>query len=464
MNIADQYQNINRMLAQRMMRHAESVLRQWAQELARFDYFDRLSSLSQNYDYTFSYYLSTPVHYMGDPAGVIDDDRDSILSDLTRQYYLLADEMYASLLLKQGIAPTLYGFGANNRESAINYFSRCVALRDEDIDWLVELSNQSDQPAFAILVISAMAAGLRNVFQFNAFRALITISKADNQMVAEQAVAHLILLAAYYDVRLDFFPDLQDEISDLFHDSQRPLQVMCALIESSKPRQEVPDEELLDSLPEELYDVLEANRENIGEKINAEISQAQPFVTDIVTILPGTWVFTQIAAEDKTREFVAKLYVSIGRNEEAFEGVLMNRGDLIHDAELKADYALYNELYDEALTGYQALEEQGLSSPKIRFRIGWCALMTMDLELAEKYMVARLRESEPWVEDYLNYAHLCFIKGDKVSAFEYYREARTRAGSMKNFKATFCPDRRVLADMGIPLQEIYLMEDRLLHP
>lgn len=463
MDITQQYQTICRMLAQKMMRHADQVLRQWARQLQNFEYFDRLSSLNQNYDYTFSFYLATPVHYEGDPAGAMDDDRDTILSDMTRQYYQLTDEMYADLLLLNGRVPKMLGFGRDNRDSVLNYFSQCVRLRDEDLNWLLQIADEHDSSALAILATSAMALNLRvNGFQYEAFRNLIDLSMVSNTIVAEQALAQLILLCAVYDVRLDFYPELQEAIEQAVGEGERAFAALLAIVDSAKPKHDMLEPEMIDALPEEIYQVLDADADTIEQKMDAEMERAQPFINEIVNILPGTWVFGVIVTNDTQREQMAKIYAEQLRNEAAFEGILMGRQDLIHDPELRADYSLYNELYEEALEQYLAIEEKGYSSARIRFRIGWCALMVGDLEKAEQYMVARLREEHTWVEDYLNYAHLCFIKGDKVSAFEFYKQARERAGSAKRFKSTFCPDRRVLVDMGIPLQEVYLMEDRLL--
>ena len=47
-------------------------------------------------------------------------------------------------------------------------------------------------------------------------------------------------------------------------------------------------------------------------------------------------------------------------------------------------------------------------------------------------------------------------------AYETYRQARTLCKNSKEFFALFRPDRRALVDHGIPVEIVYLIEDKLL--
>ena len=366
------------MLGQRMMHHAEAIIRQWAIEVSEQTFYDRIASLSENYEHTFDYYLSAPVHYAGDPECKEDDDRDAVLDEMTRRYYELVDDLYLAVRHKRGI-----------NEEPGDY----QMMRMEALEQLLE--------------------GCRDV----------------DEDKAHQAMAHLILWLANFDTRIGYYPDIQDKVSELVGDSETMYMVLMSLVRDNNPKK---------------------MGEGLGE-----------FFQHMVEILPDTGIFNLLVNSDEKREQMAKVYVGRRLNEQAFDGVLMGREDLINDPELHADYDLYNELYDDALAGYEAMIEAGTADDEAYFRAGWCALMVNELGKAEKYMLYRLRRKKPVVEDYLNYAHLCFVKGDKATAYEYYMEARKKAGSIRRFKETFCPDRRVLNDLGIPLQEIYLMEDRV---
>lgn len=431
MSVEEQYLSVQHMLSQRMLSHAESIIRQWAIQLNRQEYYDRIASLSSRYDATFQYYLSTPVHYDGDPDCAVDDERDHILDELTQAYYDLTDTIYADLARKEGIFPTIAGFDTSSEDSMMRYFSFASPLRDEDLAWLEQTCIEAENEDLCTHLVSALAANVRqHVFSAPAVLSLIRIALGPVEPVAYQATAQLIMLLAHYDTRIDFYPDIQQAFQDLVADSDRAFALLGAVISDDQHRTAAPE------IRELFHSTLE--------------------------ILPSTGVFSAICTTDAQRQQVAELYVDLGMNEQAFDQVLMGRSDIITDRELRADYYLYNELYDEAFADYQHLIDVGVATDRTYFRAAWSALMIGDYAHAEQYMIYRLRLPAPVTEDYLNYGHLCFVRGDKATAYEYYLLARQNAGSLRHFKDTFCPDRKVLADMGIPLQEIYLMEDRLL--
>ena len=47
-------------------------------------------------------------------------------------------------------------------------------------------------------------------------------------------------------------------------------------------------------------------------------------------------------------------------------------------------------------------------------------------------------------------------------AFENYLEAKRQCKSTRTFFDLFRPDRKMLVEKGIPLEQVYLMEDHLL--
>lgn len=94
--------------------------------------------------------------------------------------------------------------------------------------------------------------------------------------------------------------------------------------------------------------------------------------------------------------------------------------------------------------------------------IGKMDLLWDDLEVAEQWLANHLVEEQPTPIDYINYAHCCFVRGDRLMAYENYRQARSICKSAKAFFALFRPDRQLLVDHGVPLEQVYLMEDQLL--
>ena len=73
----------------------------------------------------------------------------------------------------------------------------------------------------------------------------------------------------------------------------------------------------------------------------------------------------------------------------------------------------------------------------------------------------KLRKGKGEALDYIYYAHCLLLKGDRLMAFENYKQARQMFNSVKEFYALFRPDRSALVDHGVPLEQVYLIEDQL---
>ena len=386
-----------------MLNHAFVVLRQWAQELGFAPYVDRVHSLEDNYKQLFDYYL------VGD-----DPQRDAIHDQLTTEVYRLGDEMYSDMCLKQGKAPEMRGFDRTNIASITNYFSACVHLQEEDLDWVVEAANDPEQASMGFVAVAALSANLRETFHEDSLLTLIDVIDAENQMVADQALASLILLLAQWDVRIDYFPDMQKAFEQKIGDGERAFLLMRSLIRSSNKSisQMVADEHITkEDIPEELTEVLgEDASEQSVEDLLSRLSKLIPktenaYIQTIVELLPETWVFDLIVGEDEQREVVI------------------------------------DHLYLE---------------------LGYMGFMWDNIDEAEEWLVDRLRSGLAKPKDYLNYGHCCFLKGDRMMAFENYLEAKRLCKGTRAFFDIFRPDRKILADKGIPLEQIYLMEDHLL--
>ena len=96
-------------------------------------------------------------------------------------------------------------------------------------------------------------------------------------------------------------------------------------------------------------------------------------------------------------------------------------------------------------------------------KIGRMDLLWDEPDIAEKWLVKKLRGGKATAKDYMNFGHCCWlIRGDRTMAYENYRTARLMCKTAKDFFAIFRPDRHYLAEKEIPLEHIYLMEDQLL--
>ena len=81
---------------------------------------------------------------------------------------------------------------------------------------------------------------------------------------------------------------------------------------------------------------------------------------------------------------------------------------------------------------------------------------------AEQWLVKKLRSGKATAIDYINYGHCLLLRGDRMMAFENYRQARQMCKSAKEFFTLFRPDRNQLVDQGVPVEQVYLIEDQLL--
>jgi len=404
MTLDDQRTTIERALGERMLNHVFFFLRQWAKELAFAPYSDRIYSLSQSYDGLFDYYLAAD-----------DPDREAVHDKLTSETYRLVDEMYADIRIKRGLSPEMHGFNHDNHNSIMRYFSSCLHLQDEDLDWLYDTSNDPSHAGLALVAMAGLSTNLKEHFQENALLTIIDCIGSDNMVIAEQASVYSILLLAQWDLRLDFFPEVQDAFIEQCGDGSHMFIAMKALIRSvnTNLKEMVENHELTEEdLPDEIRELInkDTNEDESFEEKLAHISHLLPkteeeYLRTIVEILPDTWVMDTVLHEEEERiEAMERLYMEVGSID----------------------------------------------------------LMWARLDEAEEWLLNRLRTNRATAKDYINYAHCCFIKGDRMMAYENYREAKRICQSNRAFFDLFRPDRKMLVEKGVPLEQVYLMEDNLL--
>ena len=158
----------------------------------------------------------------------------------------------------------MYAFNHVSPQSVMQYFTYCLRLKDEDYAWLRNVSNDTNQAAVALMAVAALAKNIRECFNERALLALIAGINGENEVVAEQCLANALIILANYDVRIDFFPQIQtafmDAVSEMGDEGEDAFHTLCALVRSVKYnwRDSIASGELkVEDLPEELQSLLE---------------------------------------------------------------------------------------------------------------------------------------------------------------------------------------------------------------
>lgn len=397
--LEEQVITIERALGERMIKHALFVMRQWLNELGDGNtYEDTYHSLFEHYSRLFENWLVS--------AG--NNEEDS-LNTMTTETYRFVDEVYAALRIKRGLSPSMHGFNGENPQSVMHYFSSCVQFSESDMQWLRMVLDDTSHSSIALMAVAAMAKNMRECFQENAFIALIEGANAANPLVAEQCLANSLLLLAHYDVRIDFFPEIQDAFLTAIGDGEHAFEILCALIRSTKVNlSEMVEAGELDmqNLPEELRNLINASgMKDIYPKAEVMMpSSEREYMSGIVQMLPETWVYMAVVGENEERKRkIQVFYLSIGSM------------DMLWD----------------------------------------------NTDTAEQLLVKKMRAKGGDAMDYINYGHCLLLRGDRMMAYENYHEARRKCKTAKEFYALFRPGRKQLVERGIPVEQVYLIEDQL---
>lgn len=403
-SLDDQILTIERALGERMIDHALVIVRGWLNELGENNpYEEACLSISQEYQSIFDEWLT------GD-----NPERESTLNRLTTETYRLVDASYASLRIKRGLSPEMHGFNPNSAQSVMHYFSNCVQFQENDWKWFSTIMSDDSQAALGLMAVGAIAKNIRECFNEQAIYALIDGLSSANAVVAEQCMANLIILLAHNDVRIDFFADIQNAfmaaIDELEDDGEQAFQTLCALVRSVKTnwREQIASGELkVEDLPEELQSLLELT----GEKDNIEgvmgwvPKSEQEYMQGLIQMLPDTWVFSAIVGDSQERaRQIAIMYLSVGRMD----------------------------------------------------------LLWNSIDVASQWLLRHLRQGSQSAMDYMNYGHCLLLQGDRMMAYEYYRQARELCKGPKEFFTIFRPDRHDLVEHGVPVEQVYMIEDKLL--
>ena len=404
--IEDQIATIERALGERMIEHALVIVRSWLNELGENNpYEEAYFSIHKRSKAVFDAWLSSN-----------NENVDERLNELTGEMYQMVDSVYADIRLKRGISPEMHGFNEDNTASILNYFHNCVRLREEDVEWFQKLLRDESRAGTALTAITAIAQNIRENFSLDGFLMLIEGMNVENETVADQCAAQVITLLIHYDVRIDFFPQIQEAFlqaaSEMNDDGEQLFDLLCRLIESfdmKNFKEAIRSGELTTSaLPKELQKLIQ--QAGLGDSLDT-LLQWMPkteteYIAGLIEMLPQTWVYTALVEGIAEREkSLAQICLSCG-----FRDVLWDFPDV-----------------------------------------------------GEKVYRKALRKGAKQPIDYINYAHCLLLNGDRVMAYEYYRQARKLCSSPKTFFNLFRPDRRPLIDHGVPIEQVYMIEDQLLN-
>ena len=404
--IEDQIATIERALGERMIEHALVIVRSWLNELGENNpYEEAFVSIQKRSKAVFEAWLSSN-----------NENVDERLNELTGEMYQMVDSVYADIRLKRGLAPAMHGFNPDNTLSIGNYFQHCARLRPEDIEWFHKLLNDDSRAGTALATISSIAQNIRQNFSLEGLLALIEGMSVENETISEQCAALVLTLLVHYDVRIDFFPQIQDAfmqvVTDMNDDGEQLYELLCKMVESADMqgfKDAIQSGELTASaLPEELQNLI--RQAGMGDKLDS-LLQWMPkteseYIAGLVEILPQTWVYSVLVEGMPERE----------------KGLA---------------YVCLTTGFRDTLWEYP--------------------------DVAEKVYRKALRKGSKQPIDYINYAHCLLLNGDRVMAYEYYRQARKLCNSPKTFFNLFRPDRRPLIDHGVPIEQVYMIEDQLLN-
>lgn len=400
----EQIITIERSLGERMIGHALVVVRSWLNELGETNLFEKaFLDIQQDYTNLFSRWVSAN-----------DEGLDKELDLLTGNTYRLVDAVYAAIRLQRGVSPQMHSFNENNIQSVMHYFSNHVHPMEKDLEWLAKIIQDPGHGATALMAVSAIAHGLRQCFSEDSLLTLIDGINNGSDVISEQCLSNVILLLAHYDIRIDYFPDIQNAfanaVAEMNDDGEQAFQTLCSLVLATNDEwlKNLTVKELKpEDVPQELQSLLEATGEDASlNGIQSIITNSEKeYMRSIVDILPDTWVYSVVVGEGYERQNrMALTYLTIGRMD----------------------------------------------------------MMWDNIELASRWLLEHLRKGAGSPQDYINYGHCLLMQGDRVMAFENYRQARQLCKSSKEFYNIFRPDRKALVDRGVPLEQVYLIEDQLL--
>lgn len=402
-SLEEQVGVVERALGECMIGTALVIVRSWLNEIGENNpYEEAFASIQKRYGELFTEWLN-----IDDPAA------EEELDNLTGETYLMVDAVYADLRLKRGLSPDMHGFNHDSVQSVLNYFENCIRLRPEDLEWFHDIVSDDEHADLALVAATALGRNLRTCFSVDGMLALIDGMNAENEVVADQCISQMLELLILYDVRIDFFPNIQDAFVSAMatnDSSDHVFEVLCALVEATERKWlEMFATGMYNTsmLPPELQKMIETSglEHDLKTLLQWLPDPTNNFLSELIPLIPDTWLYA-VMIEDYPERERALTYVCV--------------------------------------------------------HAGYRDLLWDHPDVAEQVYLHTLRDGTDKPIDYINYAHCLLLKGDRMMAYESYKQARKLCKTSKEFFALFRPDRRQLVDHGIPLEHVYMLEDQLL--
>lgn len=402
--LAEQVMTVERALGERMIESALVVIRSWINELGENNEFEEAhAAIRKQYNEQFSLWLTSD-----------DEQIDEQLNSLTGDAYQLSDAVYRAIRLKRGLSPNMHGFNPDSLQSVMNYFLHCINLRPEDVEWLHEVMEDEEHLTVALLALSSLSVSIRECFSIDGIMLFIEGMNSESPLIANICTSSVLKLLIQYDVRIDFFRQIQDAFVEAMREQEdggeQVVNVLCALIELTKKGakgEHAKEVSSITDLPEALDELMKST--DIDDEKSAIIqwypSTELEFMEGLMLMLPDTWIYHVLT-------------------------------DGNPDIEHTIVYVLLSNGFRDMLWDHPNVAEK-IFRQKLRKKGGKKPL------------------------DYINYAHCLMLKGDRMMAFENYRQARSMCKSVKEFYSFFRPDRSELVDHGVPVEQVYLIEDQL---
>lgn len=120
------------------------------------------------------------------------------------------------------------------------------------------------------------------------------------------------------------------------------------------------------------------------------------------------------------------------------------------------------ELYAEALQQFYHLYLEDEKNARVIRKIAWCHFMTEQMDEAEKFYHKLSQTESLSAVDNMNFGHVYFVKKERMQAFQYYQKSLFLYNNISDFMRDFRPLRHMLKELGISLNEIYMMEDLII--
>lgn len=116
--------------------------------------------------------------------------------------------------------------------------------------------------------------------------------------------------------------------------------------------------------------------------------------------------------------------------------------------------------YKAALNAYYRVEFTSPATVGVYRPIAWCLFVMGRFKESEAYFMKIFDAGEAGKYDTMNYGHLCWVKGERLSAADMYlKSIEMRNGNADEFFRVFDDDREYLIKHGIEEEEILLMID-----